>query len=118
MSLSENQRETLEWVIRLHWMLVGILFVLVFVTEGVGPPGAISGYDLVFSASVFFLIIYFLFLLHRGEKYLATIIFLMDGLAFAVAVALSGGPVSYYLPTFFISLVGACLVCSPEPPPL
>jgi hypothetical protein len=114
MPFSDNQRDTLDWVIRLHWMLLVVLLLLVFVTEGGEPSGVVSAYDVVFGAAFFFLVIYLFFILRRGEKYLATILFLADGLAIAFGVAISGGPVSYYLPIFFISLVGACLVCSPR----
>lgn len=113
MAYSDNQRETLDWVIRLHWVLVAGLLVLVFVTEGGSPTGGINAYDIVFSAALFYLGIYFFFILRRGERFLAPLIFLADGVGIAFAVAISGGPVSYYLPLFFISLVGACLVCTP-----
>jgi signal transduction histidine kinase len=113
MPYSDNQRETLDWVIRLHWFLVVGLLIVCFITEGAAPSQGLSSYDIVFSAALFFLIIYLFFVLRKGERFLAPLLFLVDGAAIAFGVAISGGPVSYYIPIFFISLVGTCLVCTP-----
>jgi signal transduction histidine kinase len=114
MPYSDNQRETLDWVIRLHWVLVAGLLLVTFATEGGSALSGVSAYDILFAAALFYLGIYFFFILRRGERFLAPMIFLVDGVGIAFSVAISGGPVSYYLPLFFVSLVGACLVCTPQ----
>lgn len=114
MTFSDNKRETLGWVIRLHWFLVAGLVVVFFVTEGWDSTPGISAYDIVFSAALVLLGIWFLYLTRHAEKFLAPLLFLLDGAAISAGVALSGGPVSFYLPLYFISILGVCLVCSPK----
>jgi len=112
MPYSEKQRETLGWVLRLHWFLAVGLLVVFFLTEGLEGKPQVSSYDIILWAALFLLIIWLFFLARRGERFLAPLVFMMDGVAIAVGVAISGGPVSYYQPLFLVSLLGACLVCS------
>lgn len=114
MPFSEKQHESLGWILHFHWLLVAVLLGVFFDTEGVGFNSGVSPYDLSFSAALLFLVVYLFYFMRRGERFLAPFLFLVDGFLIAAGVAISGGPVSYYLPLVFISLGGTVLSCTPR----
>jgi hypothetical protein len=77
------------------------LLVVFFLTEGLEGKPQVSSYDIILWAALFLLITGLFFLARRGERFLAPLVFMMDGVAIAVGVAISGGPVSY-LPALFL----------------
>jgi len=94
--------------------MVSVLFFLVLFVEKNDKPETFTSIDLCLAGGVTILALYFLYKIRRAERWLAPILFLMDGLFIAMAVALSGGSVSYYLPLFLVSLSGAILSCTPR----
>ncbi len=113
MTQQDSQHETLGWLIKIHWVLMLSLLALVLIVEreSLLAPG-INSLDILLAASGIYLSLYFFYTIRRVERVLAPALFLADGFFSALAVLISGGFVSYYLPLFLIGILGACLVCS------
>jgi signal transduction histidine kinase len=111
----EAQSQTLLWLIRIRWIFI-ILVSLWAVNLGPQMPPQTSEWiwAVLLTASALNLIYHALSRFPKMTVSLISFLFLMDGLLIGPWVALTGGPVSPYVPFYLFLILAVCLTVPPR----
>lgn len=115
MSSFELKTKSFQWIIFIRWVSILAVAFLVIVLDKKMPDNLLTGVWAVIAASGLYNLV--LHLLSRDERLVAPLTlmgFFMDGLLASWGVAISGGPVSAYIPFYLCIIMAACLMLSPR----
>src|SRR5690348_3694301 len=115
LSSSESRLQTLRWLIRIRWIAIVLLLLLVLFVEPKTPFPLLIGsiWAVLLAAAFFNLIFQVLSYFPRLVGSAILMVFLIDGVLVSAGVALTGGPVSPFIPLYLLIITSACLTASP-----
>ena len=115
MSSLETKQHSFQWLLRIRWISIVCVALFVLFIEGKYPSNPLSGvWAVLLTASVINLTMQVLNRSRRLVGFLILAGFLTDGLLVSWGVALTGGPLSSYIPFYMVIIMAACLVGSPR----
>lgn len=115
MSSLDTKHQSLRWLIHFRSISVLALALLIYFIEDRYPAGPLDGVWAVLTvAAVYNLLMHILGRSRRLAGPLIVLGFVMDGLLISWGVAITGGPLSYYIPFYMVVIMAACLVGSPR----
>jgi len=115
MSSLESKYRALNWMVFIRWATLFAVFLIVLLLEGKIPSSLFAGvWAILLASGICNLIIHLLSRVQRLAGFLTFLGFLIDGLLLSWGIAITGGPLSAYIPFYIFIIMTACLVSSPR----
>jgi len=110
----ETNSEILKTLLRTRTLCLGLMILLLWLTEEPSVPAVTVGWELLFLGTILSLVFAVLGRIKKFIAILLPVILLTDSCLVGLWVSVSGGAVSFYLPLFLLILVSAILVLPPR----
>ncbi len=115
MSSVETNSQAFKTLIRTRTLCLIVMMFLLYLVEGKRDSAVIvTGWDILFVATVLSLVFGVLGRIKRITGVLLPMGYVFDSLLTGFWVSISGGPVSFYIPFFLLILVSAIMVLPPR----
>ena len=115
MTSLESKQQSFRWIIFARWFSVVAVGLMVLLVERRMPANLFVGvWAILFCVAVYNLLFQLLSRSQRLAGFLILMGFLLDGLLLSWGVAITGGPLSAYIPFYLCIIMTACLVVSPR----
>lgn len=115
MSSFEMKTKSFQWIIFSRWVSILAVVSFIILLDKKMPDQLFTGIWAVITAAAIYNLM--LHLLSRDERLAGFLIFLgffLDGLLTSWGIAISGGPVSAYIPFYLCIIMAACLMLPPR----
>ena len=112
---TETRFRSFQTLIRIRTICLALMCCLLMISEDArSSPAVTTGWELLFIGMALSLVFGVLGKIKRLVPWLSPVIFIVDGIFVSFWIAISGGPVSFYVPFFLLVLVHAILVLQPR----
>ena len=115
MSSFEMKMKSFRWIVFTRWVSILAVASFVILLDKKMPDQLFTGvWVVIIAAAVYNLVLH---LLSRDDRLAGVLTFLgffLDGLLASWGIAISGGPVSVYIPFYLCIIMAACLMLSPR----